>query len=107
VLSRSQLKDQESKIKNADSFVDGAEQTPAKRVGRPKSKAEKSLPIAISLTKTETGYLDSIHKRLNAISYANGDELNLDRSNLIRQIAVKARELSDHELYEWFKSLDK
>ncbi len=107
MLSRSKLREQENKVKDASSFVDGAEPKTSNPVGRPKTKAEKKQPVTMSLTKTEVGYLDSIPKRLNAISYSKGEELSLDRSNFIRSIAIKAQELSDDELYEWFGMLDK
>ncbi|EGU30999.1 hypothetical protein VII00023_20682 [Vibrio ichthyoenteri ATCC 700023] len=107
MLSRAKLKEQENKIKDASSFVDGAEPKTSNPVGRPKIIAEKKQPVTMSLTKTEVGYLDSIPKRLNAISYSKGDELSLDRSNFIRSIAIMAQEFSDEELYEWFSMLHK
>ncbi|WP_447046357.1 hypothetical protein [Vibrio parahaemolyticus] len=41
MLSRSNLKAQEKKVKEADAFVDGADSKVSRTVGRPKQKGEK------------------------------------------------------------------
>ncbi len=42
MLSRSNLKAQEKKVKEADAFVDGADSKVSRTVGRPKQKRRKA-----------------------------------------------------------------
>ncbi|MCG3741604.1 hypothetical protein [Vibrio cincinnatiensis] len=104
MLSRSALKSVEEKTKQAQAFIDAAEPKAAPNpVGRPAKIGEKREPVTISLTKTEVQQLDKIHKRLNFMYYSKNEEVSLDRSSLIRLIADKCENMSDEELWDWFK----
>ncbi|TVO39906.1 hypothetical protein [Vibrio algivorus] len=102
MLSRSNLKAQEKKVREADAFVDGADSETSRPVGRPKQKGEKREPVTVSLTKTETQRFDAVHKRLNVISYSKGGDFSLDRSSFIRAIAEHCESMSNEDLWEWF-----
>lgn len=102
MLSRSNLKAQEKKVKEADAFVDGADSKVSRTVGRPKQKGEKREPVTVSLTKSEAQQLDKIHKRLNVISYSKDEDFSLDRSSFIRAVAERCGNMSDEELWKWF-----
>ncbi len=102
MLSRTNLKAQEKKVKEADAFVDGADSKVSRTVGRPKQKGEKREPVTVSLTKSEAQKFDKIHKRLNVISYSKDEDFSLDRSSFIRAIAERCENMSDEELWKWF-----
>ncbi len=104
MLSRSNLKAQEKKVKEADAFVDGADSDSkvSRTVGRPKQKGEKREPVTVSLTKSEAQQFDKIHKRLNVIFYSKDEDFSLDRSSFIRAIAKRCENMSDEELWKWF-----
>ncbi len=104
MFSRSSLKAQEKKVKEAEAFVEQAGDLKEKRsVGRPRTKGEKREPTTISLTKTEAKQFDDIYKRLNVILYSKGDELSLDRSSLVRTLAEQCSRMTNEELWKWFK----
>ncbi|APP09170.1 hypothetical protein VH1709_contig00020-0010 [Vibrio harveyi] len=103
MYSRTNLKAQEKKAKEADAFVDGGDSPVSSRpVGRPKQKGEKREPVTLSLTKTEAQLFDKIHKRLNFIHYSNGIDISLDRSSFIRAITDQCEKMTDDELLKWF-----
>ncbi|WP_234498008.1 hypothetical protein [Vibrio maritimus] len=103
MLSRKNLQAQERQLKQEE-FVDSAEGTAiVRKVGRPKLDREKREPVTLSLTKTETKNLDAIPKRINFLSYSNGENVELNRSDFIRLMTERLSSMSDDELYKWYK----
>lgn len=104
-FSRQKLKDNEKKLRDIDTFVEGADTSRVAelKLGRPKSNRELTQPVSISLTKTDRKTLDNQAKRFNLLSYQLdiNDAKQLNRSDIVRIIANKLDSMDDDDLVEF------
>ena len=104
-FNRQSLKNSEEKVKDIDSFIDGADAKNIADVNKDSSKMKRELtkPVSISLTNTDRKTLDNQAKRFNLLSYQL--ELNYDkqlnRSDIVRFIANKLAKTSDEDFMEF------
>ncbi|MCD9496899.1 hypothetical protein [Photobacterium carnosum] len=104
-FNRQSLKSSEKKVKDIDSFIDGADAKNTADVNKDslKMKRELTKPVSISLTETDRKTLDNQAKRFNLLSYQL--ELNYDkqlnRSDIVRFISNKLANMSDEDFMEF------
>ena len=107
-FNRQSLKKSEKKVKDIDSFIDGADAKNIADVNKDSSKMKRELtkPVSISLTNTDRKTLDNQAKRFNLLSYQL--ELNYDkqlnRSDIVRFIANKLAKMSDEDFMKFIIS---
>ena len=107
-FNRQSLKKSEKKVKDIDSFIDGADAKNIADVNKDSSKMKRELtkPVSISLTDTDRKTLDNQAKRFNLLSYQL--ELNYDkqlnRSDIVRFIANKLAKMSDEDFMKFIIS---
>lgn len=107
-FNRQSLKNSEKKVKDIDSFIDGADATNIANVNKDSSKMKRELtkPVSISLTNTDRKTLDNQAKRFNLLSYQL--ELNYDkqlnRSDIVRLVANNLAKMSDEDFMKFIIS---
>ncbi|PCS24023.1 hypothetical protein [Candidatus Enterovibrio escicola] len=104
-FNRQSLKNSEKKVKDIDSFIDGADAKSIAGVNKDSSRIKRELtkPVSISLTDTDRKTLDNQAKRFNLLSYQL--ELNYDkqlnRSDIVRLVANNLAKMSDEDFMEF------
>lgn len=109
-LSRKSLQVSEQKIKSAEAFVNDAEpqistdeQNEQRRGrGKPRKSKELTKPVSISLSEDDKKTLDDQFKRFNMLAYKYDlDEKTLNRSDIVRIIAQKLKEMDDDKFMDF------
>ncbi len=101
-LSRKDLQKDEAAIKDTNAFIEGADSSyETKTVRKPKlTEDAKKKPISISLTKGDTKDFLDLVKKFNAIAYNKGEDLDINRSDLIILMKNYFLEMDDKKFFD-------
>jgi hypothetical protein len=105
-LSRNRNKEQNSRVKELDSFIDKGADLPVTVKASADVKRELTKPVSVSLTDTDKNKLDGFARKLNYLLLDAGDftPKSVGRSDLVKILINQLDQMSEGKLVEFYKT---